>query len=250
MGLFDKKICCRCGKKAGFLHTKLADGSYLCSNCAADLLIHTKLADVNYYPSFQLENLDREELGLYSEWYAQNLEYLREFTCTKSVGNFIHFDTDKGMMVFADKLYMSRRKKFEGITPPVFFLSDLCMYYTLLMESESYTTLLNQDVVESKVGLLIGMKNPVYDLVCVPVGTVKTKEGLFKSKTEISPEVDTALGEMVSIMQACFEYVHENPDAYVAGLDMKLHRQLLYRAKDLDLITAEELAEYLRDLDD
>lgn len=59
-----------------------------------------------------------------------------------------------------------------------------------------------------------------------------------------------ALGEMVSIMQACFEYVHENPDAYVAGLDMKLHRQLLYRAKDLDLITAEELAEYLRDLDD
>ena len=156
---------------------------------------------------------------------------------------------NKGMVVFADKIYLSRRKKIEGINPPVFFLTDLCMYYTTLIDTESYAGLTSANVVESKVGMLVGTKDPVYGLVCVPVGTVKTKEGLFKSKTKISPDVEVALNEMSIIMQACMEYFHDHPDTYVACLDFKLHKQLLYRAKDVGLFTADELNEHLRELD-
>ena len=249
MGLFDKKICCLCGKKAGFLSTKLVDGSYLCSKCDIEYLIYPKLADVYYYPSFKMEELDAEGVELYANWHKQNQANLRDFTCTKSVGDYMHFDMNKCMVVFADKIYLSRRKKIEGINPPVFFLTDLCMYYTTLIDTESYAGLTSANVVESKVGMLVGTKDPVYGLVCVPVGTVKTKEGLFKSKTKISPDVEVALNEMSIIMQACMEYFHDHPDTYVACLDFKLHKQLLYRAKDVGLFTADELNEHLRELD-
>lgn len=244
MGLFDKKICSVCNKKAGMLRTTLCDGTYLCPDCAYDLIMPEKKDGANFYANFRLEDLDLKAVQALVEQRKRNQDNVKKFTCTKSLGDYFHIDMPNGMMVFTDK-YNLRKNKITCGNPPIFFFDSLCLYHPIIVAAEEHSSFTG-NVVECKINMVLGFNDPVYDIISVPIGIMKTKQGLFKTKTDMPPILEDALITCGEMREALNNWATEKGE-YAAGAGKELLKKLVYRAKDLGILTADEALQALEE---
>lgn len=248
MGLFDAKNCAVCGEKKGLLGVKLIDGNYLCNRCAKK---HT------YSPSFsllageinfrerKLSDLSLMEYNSLVARRATNLEELKNFDRSARYCDVVHIDEDAREIVFVDNAIFQNKEKLYKENPPVFKTENLAFARMTIAESEK-TEKLSGEIkkLESKIHLVLGFEDPLYDIIRVEIGKITTKNGLFTIKSSVSPEVEDLLEKLGSIMEWEVSWSAEN-DVMTPASDMDAYWRFAKKARDYGYLTKADIRDCL-----
>ena len=246
MGLFDKKICAVCGKKKGLFGTKLSDGQYLCGDCTDAFTHFEPLSQIKFNQKIQLKDLSLVEYQDQLARRRNNLAELDEFSATKSFCGFIQIDEDAQQILFVEDRVFKNEKKLKEVNPPIFKIENLAFIRMTFQDGDVETTLTGKPMLESKVFLVMGFEDPIYDVIRVEVGKITSKTGLFGNvKTKTSPDID-ALTKTISGMMDWEISWSADHDIVTPAADMDAYWRLAKRAKDYGYITGEDITECLR----
>lgn len=246
MGLFDKKFCAVCGKKKGILGIKLSDGEYLCSDCAGKFEHFEPLLQVRANKRVNLKDLT---LLQYRDQLARrenNREELQEFQADKSFCGFIQVDVDAQQLLFVENRMFENKKKLLEANPPIFKVENLAFMRLTFQDGEVETTITGKPKMETKMFLVLGFEDPVYDVLRVEIGKITAKTGMFGNvKTKTSPDAEN-LTKLISDMVSWEISWSADHDVLTPASDMDSYWRLARRAKDYGYITSEDITECLR----
>lgn len=246
MGLFDAKLCAECGRKKGLFGTKLSDGQYLCGDCATAFTHFEPLSQIKFNQKVQLKELN---LVQYQDQLARrrnNLEELEDFSATKSFCGFIQIDEDTQQLLFVEDRTFRNEKKLREINPPIFKIENLAFMRLTFQDGEVETGITGKPKMESKVFMVLGFEDPIYDVIRLEIGKITSKTGMFGGvKTKVSPDID-ALTKTISDMMSWEISWSADHDVVTPASDMDAYWRLAKRAKDYGYITTEDITECLR----
>ncbi len=240
MGLFDAKYCEICGKRKGLLGYKLADGKYLCADCASKYYYSEYLSNATLNKKYFPHDLT---LTRYQDLVAirdNNRFELEEFTPSKTFCGFIHIDEDAQEMVICDKSTYSNEKKRMEANPPVFKFENLAFMRLTFTQPETSTTLTGKAKAESQVKLILGFEDPLYDILCLEIGKMVTKETWRGYETKMDPEVDALLETIDAMMSWEIAWSNDH-DVMTPAADMDAYWRLAARAKQLGYLTSDDI---------
>lgn len=241
MGLFDKKFCKACGEKKGLFGEKLKDGNYLCSKCSSKHVFPFSYAPANVtYRHKPLSELTFDEYESLVAERDNNREELQEFCRTNSYCKSIQIDEDAREMVFISDADFENQKQLIKFNPPIFKTENLSFARVTFSENEESTTLSGKAKVESKIYLVLGFVDPLYDIIRIEVGKLTVKSGFFGTKTSVPPELDKLMAKLSEILSWEVSWSAEN-DVMTPAVDMDAYWRLAKKAKDYGYLTAEDI---------
>lgn len=245
MGLFDKKLCTICGKKKGLFGYKLADGNYLCADCA-DKYAHNALFDgAKYHKKYTPSDLTLTQYQDFVAMRENNLYELEEFSPSKTFLGFIHIDEDAQEMVISEGSVFSNKKKLMESNPPVFEFENLAFVRVVFSAPEESTTLTGKAKVESQIRIILGFVDPLYDIICINAGKMVTKDSMFGIKTTVNPEIKELMHTIDDMISWEISWSADN-DVMTPAADMDAYWKLAKRAKDLGYLSGDDIRECLR----
>ena len=230
MGLFKEVLCSECGKKAGlFTRTKLADGTYLCSECTADI------------PAYILEcvpkHYDLEDFKALKRYITYSKETLKpKFSETASYEK-LHIDEDNKLFYisagfFGEPLYL----EFANV-------SSFDMDYQAQTVKEG----LIGDKVFGDVTVALSMAVPRFTYIKVLAKDVKAKAKTNFLGTKVTYEYPKKMEEfLIRFLTAWNEALEDIQQEYVPesiNMDELEKAKALFMIDDIDDISLEDIKE-------
>lgn len=252
MGLFDKKTCAVCGKEQRILGMKLADGNYLCSDCypkyrysESTTFMDAYKKEAKYHTHISLNDLTLEQYHALVQLREENLEELKDFQCTKSFCGIAHFDWDAAEAIFVDSSILGDKNRLYKENPPVFKMENLAFVRMTFSDKNSSVTVTGKAKAESKINLILGFDDPVYDIIYMEIGKITVKEGMFGTKTNISKDVEELMQAISDLLTWEIAWSAEN-DVDIPATNMDSYWRLAKKAKDRGYLSSDDIKDCLR----
>lgn len=251
MGIFDKKTCVICGNQQRVLGVKLADGNYLCTDCYSKYHYNESFAfqdtfkkQAKYHEKISSE-MTLEQYHSLVQLREKNLEELKNFNCTKSFGGIVHFDVEKGTVIFIEKTIFMDKKRLLKENPPVFKMANLGFARISTTETKESKTLTGKPMAECKILLTLGFDDPLYDIIHMEVGKITAKPGMFGVKTKKTKDIE----EMIQTIEALLTWEvawSEEYDVDIPAGSMDAYWRLAKRAKYYGYVSSGDIKAMLK----
>lgn len=246
MGLFSKEACAICGKETRFSKTKLADGNYICGNCLGDIHYHhNSLQGVYERTKYVLKKLTLEDVKSYLDIRKQNLEELKTFNWTESLGLEFQIDKNSNQVIFADYFTCTNKDKLLAKNPPVFKLGNLAFLHLTFSATESSQTVTGKATAESTAYLIMGFEDPVFDIFKIEIGKLKTKEGLFTAKVKGTSKIEDIFDTINEMRNVAIAEAEAN-NILIPANNMDSFWRALSRASFMGYVSSSEVKDYLK----
>lgn len=246
MGLFDTKYCAVCNNKKGLFGYKLKDGTHLCRKCGKKFAYDDFVLGVTYHRHRELSDITMQQYEHLVGLREENLQELAEFDATKTFCGFIQIDEHAQEITFLEKVFFENMKDRQKYNPPVFKFEKLAFVRIITTEPETSTTVTGGAKAESKVRLLLGFVDPVYDIICLDIGKITSKTGMFGGiKTKMSPEIEKLTEVIDSMVSFEIDWSLEH-DMLTPASDMDAYWRMAKRAKDLGYLQSEDIKDILQ----
>ena len=246
MGLFSKEACAICGKETRFSKTKLADGNYICSKCSYDEHYHhNDLQGIYARTKIPSRKLTLEEVKSYHEIRQQNLEELKTFNWTESMGLEFQIDENSKQVIFADYFTCTNKDKLLAKNPPVFKMENLAFMHVMFSEIKSSETVTLKATAESKAYLIMGFEDPVFDVFKIEIGKIKAKEGFLFDKVKGDKKIIKIMDKLNSMRDKAIEEA-ASKNILVPANNMDSFWTMLSRASFMGYVSSSEVKDYLK----
>lgn len=246
MGLFSKEACAICGTETRFTKIKLAGGKYICSKCDYDMYFHHNyLQGIHENVKIPAKNLTLEQVKAYLEIRQKNLQELKTFNWTESLGLEFQIDENSNQVIFADYSTCTKQDKLLAKNPPVFKMENLAFMHLAFSETESSQTATLKATAESQASLILGFDDPVFDVFKVDIGKLKAKQGLLFDKVKGGDKIQKITDKLTDMRDRAIEAAEEAGISVPAN-NIDLFWKMLASSYYKGYITAKEVKDYLK----
>ena len=245
MGLFDKKFCAVCGNKKDLFGPRIKDSQYLCSKCSSKLYYEGGI-DIKLKNKISFDDMTMDDYKYYLSEAEKNLEELKQFIPTKTFEN-IQVDEQTETILIYNKYLMEDKEKMYLNNPPVIKIEDIALAMPSFSKIEQGTTITGKAKATQKVFLVLGVENPVYTVIKVPLGKMEAKEG-FLGGTNVSkdPEIQGFFDVLNPMLRWEMLRMEEEGESLSVARNADAYWSKVAEAKRANYITADDVTYVLK----